>query len=135
MEEISCFKKIFSAIIKHGIPYFGDGNRVLYSYKNYHKLLDDRRNNDSRFEHLEGTIKGKYLMDMLASDFEILHNLKVIFKNLYYTSYERYTNLVEVVRNMNTHEYPMGKFWKHVCQFSKILMARQGEKSGTHPTS
>jgi hypothetical protein len=83
------------------VPSFWDGNKQLYSQKSYQKLLDDRRNDESRFEQLEGTLKGKDVMDMLDGDFDLLHNLKIIFRNLTHPSYERYTNLDELVRNLN----------------------------------
>jgi hypothetical protein len=72
---------------------------------------------------------------MIARDFEKLHNLRVIFKSMPQPSYERYTNMDELVRNMNKTEYPMEKTWKHMCQFSKIPLARQVESSGTRPKS
>jgi hypothetical protein len=64
-------------------------------------MLDDRRNDESRFEQLEGTLKGKDVMDMLDGDFDLLHNLNIIFRNLTQKSYERYTSLDELVRNLN----------------------------------
>jgi len=82
--------------------------------------LDDRRSDDNIFDKSEGTLKGKYVMDMLVGYFELVHNLKIIFKNIPYPSYERYTNLYEVVRNFDKQEYRMGKVWKNMCQFAKI---------------
>jgi hypothetical protein len=60
-------------------------------------MLEDKRNVDNRFKQLEGILKGKYVMDMLDGDFELLNNLKVIFRNLPQPSYERYTNLYEIL--------------------------------------
>jgi len=68
---------------------------------------------------------------MLARDFEILRSLKVNFNNLPQLSYERYTNLYELVKNMNKNEYTMGKVWNHMCQYAKIPLGRHGELSGT----
>jgi hypothetical protein len=77
----------------------------------YQELLEKRRNNDNKFDKLQGLLLGQDVLEMLAGDFEILHSLKGIFKNLPQPSYERYTNLDELVRNMNKTEYPMGKVW------------------------
>jgi hypothetical protein len=67
--EISAFKKIFSEVINFGLPNFWDGNGYLYPQNNYQKLLDDRRNDDSRFAQLEGPLKGEDVMDMLVGRF------------------------------------------------------------------
>jgi hypothetical protein len=117
--EIVAFKKKFSEVVSFGLPNLWDGNGDLYLQKNYHKLLDNRRNDDSRFSQLEGPLKGQDVMDMLAGDFTLLYTLKMIFKNLPPPSYERFTDLDELKRNLNQLEYPMGKVWKKMCQYLK----------------
>jgi molybdenum cofactor biosynthesis enzyme MoaA len=67
-------------------------------------------------------------MDMLAGDFALLYTLRMIFKNLPQPSYERYTNLDEVTRNLNKQEYPMGKVWKRMCQYVKIQCQDKGKQ-------
>jgi hypothetical protein len=69
----------------------------------------------------------------LVGDFEMLRNLKMIFKNLPLRFYVKYSNIDEAVRNMNDHKYLMGKYCKIMYQFTKLL-ARQGEMSDTFPT-
>jgi hypothetical protein len=133
MREISTFKNIFSDVIKHGLPSFWNENGDLYPMNNYQKLLEDRRNSDNKFENLDGTLKGKDVVELLAGDFELLHNLKMIFRKLPPPFYEQYTDLDEAVRNLNDHKYLMGKDWKILCQFAKLPLGRQGESSGTHP--
>jgi hypothetical protein len=133
--EVASFKRIFTDLIKIGLPLPWDGNGYIQTQNKYQELLENKRNDDSRFEKLEGVLKGQDVLEMLAGDFEILHNIRVIFKNLPQPSYERYTNMDELVRNMNKTEYPMGKTWNHMCQFSKIPFARQGESSGTRPNA
>jgi hypothetical protein len=70
------------------MPSFWDGNGYLYTKNNYKKLLDARRNNDDKFDKMEGTLKGQDVIDLLAEDFELLDNLKMIFINLPQPSYE-----------------------------------------------
>jgi hypothetical protein len=78
-------------------------------------------------------LKGQDVVELLAGDFELLHNLKMIFQEITSPVYEKYTNLDEAVRNLNDHKYLMGKYWKIMCQFAKLPLGRQGESSGTHP--
>jgi hypothetical protein len=59
MREISTFKNIFSDVIKHGLPSFWNANGDLYPIKNYHRLLEYRKNTDNKFEKLDGTLKGQ----------------------------------------------------------------------------
>ena len=81
----------------------------------YQNLLEDRRNNDNKFENCDGTLKGKDVVELLAGDSELLHNLKMIFRKLPPLVYEKYTNLDEEVRNLNDHKYLMGEYWKIMC--------------------
>jgi hypothetical protein len=52
----------------------------------------------------------------------------MIFKNLPPPSYERYSDLDEVTRNIRQQQYPMGKEWKKMCQYLKVPMPRQGQQ-------
>jgi hypothetical protein len=79
-------------------------------------------------------LKGQDVEELLAGDFELLHNAKMVFRKLKPSVYEQYTNLDEEVINLNDHKYPMGKDWKMLCQFAKLPLGRQGELSGTCPT-
>jgi len=133
MREISTFKNIFNDVIKHGLPLFWNENGDFYPMNNYKKLLEDRRNNDNKFEKLDGTLKGQDVVELLAGDFELLHNMKMIFGKLPPLVYEKYIDLDEAVRNLNDHKYLMGKYWKILCQFSKLPLGIQGESSVTHP--
>jgi hypothetical protein len=124
MREMPTFNNIFSNVIKHGLPSFWNANGDLYPIKNYQNLLEDRRNSDNKFENLDGTLKGRDLVELLATYFELLHNMKMIFRKLPPPVYEKYTNLDEAVRNLNDHKYLMGKYWKKLCQFDKLSLGR-----------
>jgi len=90
-------------------------------------MLEQSRNNDSRFDKLQGVLLGQDVLEMMAGDSEIVHSLKGIFKNLPQTSYKIYTNICELVINMNMIKYPMGKAWHRMCQYSNIPLGRQRE--------
>jgi hypothetical protein len=109
MREISTFKNIFSDIVKHGLPSFWNANGDLYPMNNYHKILQDMRNSDNKFKNLDGTLKGKYVVELLAGNFELLHNLKMIFRKLPPPVYEQHTDLDKAVIILNDHKYQMGK--------------------------
>jgi hypothetical protein len=110
MREISTFKKKFSDVIKHGLPSLWNANGDLNPMKNYQKLLEDRRNSDSKFKNLDGTLKGKDVVELLARYFELLHNLKMIFNKSPPPFYEQYNDMDEAVRNLNDYKYQMGKY-------------------------
>jgi hypothetical protein len=76
-------------------------------------------------------------MDMLARDFVLLCTLRFRFKKIPPSSYERFTDLDEMRRNLKPLEYPMGNVWKNMCRYLKVQIPRQGQTgqtSGTHPT-
>lgn len=102
--EVAFFKNIFIELIKLGLPPLGDGNGDILPQKKYEELLEKSRNNESKFDKLQGVLLGQDVPEMLVGDFEVLHSLKGIFKNMPQPSYERYTNLDELVRNMNKIE-------------------------------
>jgi len=118
--EIYSFKKIFKEVISFGLSGLWDGVRDLYPEKNYKKRLDNKRNDDSRFTKMEGTLKGYDVMDMIARDFVLLCTLRFIFKKIHPSSYERFTDLDEMRRNLKPLEYPMGNVWKNMCRYLKV---------------
>jgi hypothetical protein len=75
----------------------------------YEELLEHKINDDIRFDRLTEIVLGQDIMEPLVGDFEILHQLKVVFKHLPQPSYERYTNHDEIVQNMNKNNYLMGR--------------------------
>ena len=101
---------------------------------NYQKLLEDGRNIDINFEKLDGTLKGKDVVELLVGYFELLQNLKMIFRKLPPLVYEQYTDLDEATRKLNDHKYLMGKYWKILHLFFKLPLGKQGKSSGTQST-
>jgi hypothetical protein len=82
MREISTFKNMFRDVIKNGLPLFWNVNGDLYPMNNYQNLLEDRINSDNKFEKIDGTLKGQDVVELLAVDFELLHNMKNDFKEI-----------------------------------------------------
>jgi hypothetical protein len=89
MREISTFRKIFSDVIKHGLPSLYNENGDLYPINNYQNILEQRSNSDNKFKNLDGTLKGQDVVELLAGDFELLHNAKMIFRKLNPLVYEK----------------------------------------------
>jgi hypothetical protein len=55
------------------------------------------------------------VIDMLVDHFELIDNMKMIFKNLPQPLYEQYNNLEELVRTLNDQKYPTGNVWNNIC--------------------
>jgi hypothetical protein len=64
---------------------------------------------------------------MLAGDFTLLHTLKLIFKNISPPSYETFTDLDEMSRNLKKIEYIMDNVWKKMCRYLKVQIPRQSQ--------
>jgi hypothetical protein len=111
---ISSFKRIFKEVISFGLPNLWDGVGDLFLEEEYQKRLDQRRNDDKIFERMDRPLKGKDMYDMLAGDFVLLCTLRLVLKGLSPPSYEKYTDLDEISRNMKQIGISYGKCMEEV---------------------
>jgi hypothetical protein len=96
-DDGSSFKIIFNDFIILGLPPPWEGNEDIHSQQRYSKILEHKINDDKWFDKLIGVLLGQDIMELLAGDFEILHQLKGVFKHIPQPSYERYSNIDEMV--------------------------------------
>jgi hypothetical protein len=116
VSDVSSFKAIFRDLIILGLPLPWDENGEIHFKQTYVELPKNKINDDMYFNRLTRVFIGEDIMDFLAMDFEIIHQLKGVFRNLHQPSYETYTNLEEIVRNMNKTNYHMGNSWHYIVE-------------------
>ena len=66
----------FCKVIFKGLPSFWDGHGDLYTTQRYRDILQQVRNDATKFTGIEGTLSGHTVMQLLSNDFEILATLK-----------------------------------------------------------
>jgi hypothetical protein len=125
VSDVSSFKVIFRDLIILGIPLPWDGNGYIHSKQTYAELLELKINKYKCFDRITRVFIGKDIMELLAPEFKILHQLKGVFMHLPQPSYKTYSNLDEIVPNMNKIDYLMGKSWNYMYQLLKIPTSRQ----------
>ena len=80
---------MFKDEISKVFPHLRDGNGDLYNKEYYLEMLKQNMKEERKFDDLKGPLRGDVALDKFTSEFEILMNLKNIFKQLPPISYEK----------------------------------------------
>ena len=82
---------LFKTFIEKGLPYFWDAENRLVKKQQYENLIVNKRNDHSKFEDLEGNLRGEVLVVKLGDVFDLLNMAKRI--KLPKPEVEEYINL------------------------------------------
>lgn len=66
------FRAKFKYIFELGIQYFWGGDNALLQKDVYNALIVKSRNDDSKFQCIQGSVKSEYIVDLLYGDFQLL---------------------------------------------------------------
>lgn len=80
--EIEYFYKKFKSLFDKGLPTFWYNNDSLFNKENYDNLLAQQRVNHDKFQDMEGTLKGEYVLNKLEDYFDILYQIKNVIKSI-----------------------------------------------------
>jgi hypothetical protein len=105
-KSIHEFKDLFEQLFIKGLPPFWDGKWKLYDQEGYNSLLSQHRMDHSKFEVLEENLKGPNLVEVLATDFEILNQFKTVKIGLPAMTYSTCIDLEILIKVMLDYEIP-----------------------------
>jgi len=85
------FRAKFKYIFELGIPSFWGGNNALLQKDVYNALIVKSRNDDSKFQCIQGSVKGESIVDLLYGDFQLLFEVRKLFQNMPLSTYGQFT--------------------------------------------
>ena len=91
--HINDFRHAFKELFEDGLPSFWDEEGRLFSQEHYHILLIQSRMDHSKFNDLVKGLTGKFIVDKLTEDFEILQKFMIVRGGMPTMSYETYMDL------------------------------------------
>jgi hypothetical protein len=71
---------------------------ILFSTEAYEDMLIKERDDITKFQDMDGVLKGQTIVCKLIDDFHLLWKIKTLFPNI--PSYDRYTELDIASRKM-----------------------------------
>ena len=94
----------------------------MFNKEDYDNLLAQERVNHDKFQDLEGTLKGEYILSKLEDDFDILSQLKHIRKSLPPISFSNCVELEVLAQKMQAYNIPSKAQWMEIDKFSKLKL-------------
>ena len=112
-----------------GFHLSGGGNNALLQKDVYNALIVKSRNDDSKFQCIEGSAKGESIVDLLYGDFQLLFEVRKLFQNMPLSTYGQFTQLDIASRQMLAYNYPTGQEWKNISKFASTGPASQDKST------
>ena len=91
----------------------------------YNALIVKSRNDDSKFQCIQGSVKDESIVDLLYGDFQLLFEVRKLFQNMPLSTYGKFTQLDIASRKMLVYHYPTGREWKNIAKFASTGPASQ----------
>jgi len=99
-----------------GLPHPWTLDIWFYSVEGYNDSLIKQRNNIEHFKDVSGSIRGKLIYEDISNNFRFLRTITISYKNLFHASFELYTKLDIVARNMTYFKYLERNKWHKITK-------------------
>ena len=90
--------KRYKELVEMGLPSCWDKNRIFIQQRAYEDMLIKARDDITKFQLMDGVLKGQLIVFNLIDGFNLLCKIKTLFPNI--PSYDRYTKLDIASRKM-----------------------------------
>ena len=117
MQDSELFMNRYKKLVNLGLSSCWDKNGHLIPHERYKEMLILGKNNTTKFQDLEGILKGKYIVDKLKDNFELLWSTKLFFQGNNHP-YEKFEELDMGTRRMMDFTYPVGNQCNNIARFS-----------------
>jgi hypothetical protein len=117
--ECESISKSIWFIIKEGLAFILEIRGYLLSQEIDSNMLLRQRNNDKKFQDVQGNLKGQTIVDKLYDYFQIDIELQNVLYNISAPTYDQYTRLEITSADMAEFNYPTGREWKYLSIFAR----------------
>jgi len=101
-----------------GLPSCWDKNGKFIHQEAYKDILIKERDDITKFQYMDGVLKGQTIVCKLIDDFHLFWQIKTFFPDIF--PYDRYTELDIAFRKMVSCSYPTSNHWRNITQYSMM---------------
>lgn len=112
------FKHAFKFLFDNGLPSFWNEEGIIISENDYLYLCNQKKNDTSLIDKLDPVIKGSHIYDVLDKYFCLYDEARRIISNLPPPSYNLFSNLDVVNRDLLVVAFLAISVWKRISQFT-----------------
>lgn len=118
--EVHKFEAYMKLLFEKGYPSFWDKKGKLHKKEEYVASVRKVIHDNSKFQSMEGNIKGEEIIDKLGDDFSVLYQFQIIKEVLPSIYFSSCVELEVLQRELGSFELSIHKQWNEVEKFVKI---------------
>ena len=116
--RVNQFKHAFKCLFDNGLPSFWNEEGIIISEDDYLSFRNEKKNDTSRIDKLDPIIKGSHIYDVLDKDVYLYYEARIIISNLPPPSYNLFSDLDVVNKDLLAVAFPASSVWQRIAQFS-----------------
>lgn len=109
---------MFKNLFDNGLPSFSNKEGVMIAEGDYLSLWKKEINVTTSIDQLDPIIKGRHIYDVLDKEFCLFYEVRRIISNLPPSSYNLYSYLDVVNRDLLAVAFPASLVWQRISQFA-----------------
>ena len=112
------FKHTYKFLFDNGLPSFWNEEGIMIPEDDYLSLWNLKKNDTSLIDKLDPIIKGNHIYDLLDKYFCLYYEAKRIISNLPPPSFNLFSDLDVVNRDILVIDFPSSLVWQRIAQFA-----------------
>ena len=113
------FKQAFKFLFDNGFPNFWNEEGIMIPEEDYLSVWNQKKNDTSLIDRLDPIIKGNHIYDVLDKDLCLYYEARRIISNLPPPSYNLFSDLDVVNRDLLAVAFPSSSIWQRIAQFAR----------------
>ena len=109
---------MFKNVFNQGLPSFWDEKGTIISKNDYLFKLQENKNATTLIDNLDPIIKGRDIFEVLDRYFFLFHETRKIVFGLPPPSYNFYSYLYIINRDLLVATFPASSVWQRIAQFA-----------------
>lgn len=123
------FKTLFKDVFNQGLPFFWIKEGMLVSEVNYLTKLQEKVKDTSVIDSLDPIIKGRDIFQVLDKDLFLFHETRQIIYGLPPPSYNLYSDLDTLHRDLIAATFPPSSIWKQIVELANKIVGQGATSS------
>ena len=112
------FKHMFKNLFDNGLPNFWNEEGAMIVESDYLSLWQHERDATTSIDQLDPIIRGHHIYDVLDKEFCLFYEVRRIISNMPPPSYNLYSHLNVVNRDLLAVAFPASSTWQRISQFA-----------------
>ena len=116
--RVDQFKQSFKFLFDNGFPSFWNEEGIIIPEDDYLSMWNQKKNDTSLIVKLDLIIKGNHIYDVLDKYFCLYYAARRIISNLPPPSYNLFSDLDVVNKDILVVAFPSSSVWQRIAQFA-----------------